>query len=295
MGRDFRIVSLCPSNTEILHALGLIHCVVGVDNYSDWPYAELLGVPRLGPDLHIDMQKVQDLKPDLVLASLSVPGMEHVVAQLEATKLPFLVLSPHDLNDILNDVQTVAETIAQHVDFSGHEQVVHELSARVSRVKSATQNIVNRPTVYFEWWPNPVFSPAKRNWLTGVSNVAGVTNIFEDVDDDKVQDAAQSVIARNPDYFLGVWTGVLQQKVPLQKILSRPGWQKISAFEMKRIFILPEGLYCRPSPRLIDGLEQLVSLVHPDIAASLGCSAPQTYGPVRTANGAWLGGVTPPS
>ena len=70
-----RVVSICPSNTEIIAYLGKTDWLVGVDNYSDWP-ASVLDLPKLGPDLSIDMDKVAACQPDLVLASLSVPGME---------------------------------------------------------------------------------------------------------------------------------------------------------------------------------------------------------------------------
>ncbi|HYG59594.1 MAG TPA: ABC transporter substrate-binding protein, partial [Symbiobacteriaceae bacterium] len=70
-----RLVSLCPSNTEIVHALGLTDWLVGVDDWSDFPSA-VTELPRVGPDLSVDIDRVAALQPDLVLASLSVPGME---------------------------------------------------------------------------------------------------------------------------------------------------------------------------------------------------------------------------
>ena len=70
-----RIISLCPSNTELVHYLGLTQYLVGVDDYSDWPNS-IKSLPKLGPDLNINIDLVESLKPDLVLASLSVPGME---------------------------------------------------------------------------------------------------------------------------------------------------------------------------------------------------------------------------
>ena len=85
---SMRIASLTPSNTEIVHALGLVNQLVGVDNYSDYPVKELLNVPRLGPDLQINMDDLVAVKPDLVLASLSVPGMEKVVEDIKQTGIP---------------------------------------------------------------------------------------------------------------------------------------------------------------------------------------------------------------
>src|SRR5512146_116863 len=103
-----RLVSLCPSNTEILFALGLGEQVVGVDDWSDWP-AEVAGLPRVGGDLTSDLDRVAALRPDLVLASLSVPGMERNVEGLGARGLPHLVLNPHSLDEVLGDILAVGE------------------------------------------------------------------------------------------------------------------------------------------------------------------------------------------
>ncbi len=89
-----RLVSLCPSNTEIACGLGLGPQLVGVDDWSDWP-PEVAGKPRVGSDLTADLDRVAALSPDLVLASLSVPGMERNVAGLAARNLPHIVLDPH--------------------------------------------------------------------------------------------------------------------------------------------------------------------------------------------------------
>ena len=101
-----RIVSLACSNTEILFALGLGAQVVGVDDWSDFP-PQVGGLPRVGPDLGIDMAKVAGLEPDLILASLSVPGMERNIPALERLGVPFLVLDPKSLHDVFGDIERV--------------------------------------------------------------------------------------------------------------------------------------------------------------------------------------------
>ena len=89
-----RVVSICPSNTEVLAYLGKLDVLVGVDDYSDWP-KRVLDLPKVGPDLSIDMDKVEALQPDLILASLSVPGMEKNIEELDARKLPYIILNPN--------------------------------------------------------------------------------------------------------------------------------------------------------------------------------------------------------
>jgi iron complex transport system substrate-binding protein len=290
-----RIVSLCPSNTELVCALGLADCLVGVDTYSDYPPSVVERLPKLGPDLHIDMEKVVDLKPDLTIASLSVPGMERVVEDVRSAGLKHIVLSPHSISDIFEDMRTLASALDGAVPRDVLNTVIGRLQSRVERIREATVKLPpeQRPGLYWEWWPNPIFSPAKENWLTELSELCGAFNVFGHEPTSQVQDDGMRVLQANPDVFLAVWTGVPQQKVPLQKILSRPGWETISAYQKHQLFVLSEGLYCRPSPRLMDGMEQLVALLHPQIAAELSLNPPQHYGPIRLADGSWSGGVTP--
>src|SRR5437764_2367493 len=89
MPRAHRIVSIAPSNTEILHALGLGRRVVGVDRWSDYP-PRVAHLPRVGSDLHVDVGAVVALQPDVVVASLHVPGMEDNLPVLEAAGLQYV-------------------------------------------------------------------------------------------------------------------------------------------------------------------------------------------------------------
>ncbi|MCL6597860.1 MAG: cobalamin-binding protein [Alicyclobacillus macrosporangiidus] len=286
--RTPRIASLCPSNTELLCALGRADCLVAVDNYSDYPAPLVESLPRLGPDLHIDIDALVRIKPDLVLASLSVPGMERVVRQVKEAGLPMLVLNPTSFQDIFDDLRRLAQALGDEVVKDAEVNVIRPLAQRLNRVATATSKLRQRPNLYFEWWPNPIFSPAGANWLTELAELAGGINIFADDPGQQVRDDGRRVIAAAPDYLFAVWTGIPQAKVPIDKIARREGWGQIPAYRNHRIYILCEGLYCRPSPRLMDGLEQLVSLIHPDIARHLGLPEPARYGPIRNADGEWL-------
>lgn len=280
-----RIVSLCPSNTELVHALGLSDCLVGIDNYSDYPPNITEKVSTLGPDLSIDIDKMTALKPDLVLASLSVPGMEKVVDAVAATGFPHLVLSPHRLADIYQDLLLISEWLNDTEISKETERLVEGMQSRVHRVQNITIKMEYRPVLYWEWWPSPVFSPARDNWLTEISYLAGARNLFSEVPGNQVQDDGRRVVAGLPDFFLAVWTGIPQHKVPMRKLLHRPDWENIPALVQKQVYVLSEGLYCRPSPRLIDGLEQLVSLLYPQQARSVGIKKATDYAPIRDITG----------
>lgn len=246
-----RIVSLAPSNTEIVHALGLSDWLVGVDDWSDWP-PEIAALPRVGPDLKVDIEKVAALRPDLVLASLSVPGMEANIAGLRARALPFIILDPHGLEEIWTNIRLVGSMTGTE---ERAEAVVADLTARVEAVRAAA---AARPRLrlYWEWWPKPIYTPGRRNWLTEVSEIVGGVNLFSDYDVDNVRvDDPGEVLRRDPDYVLLAWTGARTPRADL--VRRRPGWDQLAAVREGRVLVLEEGLFNRPSPRLVDGIERL--------------------------------------
>ncbi|MDZ5472106.1 cobalamin-binding protein [Bacillus sp. 31A1R] len=254
-----RIISICPSNTEIIAYLGLTHLLVGVDDYSDWPKS-ILELPRLGPDLSINMDLVEELKPDLVLASLSVPGMEKNIEQLEARKIPHIILNPQSLLDIEGDLVRTAKAL--------NEPLLGETKAKnfrekIDKIREITSAVSYPPSLYWEWWPKPVFTPGQINWLTEISELVGAYNIFKDVELASVQTDWEDVYNRNPDYICLAWVGVRKQKVNPNIVKKRPHWDELAAVAQNRIFVLEEELFCRPSPRLLEGAVRLGKLLHP--------------------------------
>lgn len=256
-----RLISICPSNTELIAYLGLTDKLVGVDNYSDWP-KEIEHLPRLGPDLKINMDKLAELKPDLVIASLSVPGMERNIEQLEKRQIPHLVLkNPQSLEEIKQSFLVLAAAL--DVTKRG-EQLVNKFDAILSQYETLSKK-AEPVTLYWEWWPNPVFTPGRQNWLTYISKLAGGKNIFETEDVASFQTTWEDVFERNPDHICLVWTGINPDKVNPELVKNRPNWRNLEAIKNNRIHILEEALYCRPSLKIIEGLAKLAALLHPQI------------------------------
>ncbi|MET3698570.1 iron complex transport system substrate-binding protein [Bacillus oleivorans] len=253
-----RVVSICPSNTEIVDYLGKTEDLVAVDDFSDWP-PEIHHLPKVGPDLSINIDQVEAMKPDLVLASLSVPGMEKNIEGLEKRKIPFITLNPNSLQEIANDIRIIGEAL-------GYKKVgiekAEQFEAEVRRFKAYSDQIKNRPSLYWEWWPKPVFTPGGLNWLSEISRLAGAYNIFETKHEASVQTDWDEVKRKNPDHICMVWVGVKESKMNPELIKKRPGWSELAAVKNKRIHILEESLYCRPSPRLLEGLEKLLNIIH---------------------------------
>lgn len=253
-----RVVSICPSNTEILDYLGKTDLLVGVDNFSDFPES-IQYLPKLGPDLSIDMEKVADLNPDLVLASLSVPGMEKNIEALDEKGLPYLILNPNSLAEIEADIREVAKALNCMELGEKRAKEFHD-EIEQFRVKAKTNK--KKPTLYWEWWPKPIFTPGGVNWLTEISELAGAVNVFADENVASVQTDWEDVRRRNPDYICMVWVGVKEEKMRPELVMKRPNWNEMTAVQSKNIHVLEESLYCRPSPRLLEGLRKLYRVIH---------------------------------
>lgn len=251
-----RLISICPSNTELLAFLGAEKMLVGIDDFSDWP-AELSHLPKLGPDLSIRMDELEKLEPDLVLASLSVPGMEKNVEELKKRNIPHIILDPQSLENIGQDLLTVGEAcgIDALPAYSAYTATIDEIRSRSAAVK-------NHPSLYWEWWPKPIFTPGKINWLTEVSEITGARNLFEDIDLANHQTDWEDVQTRNPDFILLAWVGIMTDKVKPALVRKRPGFSEMKAADS--IHVMEEELFCRPSPRLLKGAIKLGKLIHPE-------------------------------
>ncbi|WRP05924.1 cobalamin-binding protein [Rossellomorea aquimaris] len=256
-----RIVSICPSNTEIIDYLGLTPFLVGVDDYSDYP-EEVQSLPRLGPDLSINMDKLESLEPDLVFSSLSVPGMEKNIESLDKRNIPHITLNPQSFSDIAEDLLTVGKAcgIEEHA-----MKRQSEFLQTVTRLKTISSGVHHPPSLYWEWWPKPVFTPGKINWLTELSEMIGARNLYEDVDLASVQTDWEDVRKRDPDYICLAWVGVQQKRVNPDIVRNRPGWNDMRAVQLDRIVVLEEALYCRPSPLLLKGAVKLAEMLHPEL------------------------------
>ncbi|HEY4106365.1 MAG TPA: cobalamin-binding protein [Polyangiaceae bacterium] len=248
-----RVVSLTCSNTEIVCALGCADELVGVDDHSDYPVEVVTGLPRVGPDLGIDVARVAALKPDLVLASLTVPGHERVLENLAAAKLPFFAPEPVSLADVYDDITQIAARLG--VPARGAElaqRMQHEIAAVTASVA---------PRLLVEWWPKPVIVPGRKSWVQDLIERAGGENPFalRDVKSTPITDA--EAVRAAPDAVIMSWCGVRLEKYRAEVVYRRPAWQTIPALAKRQVFAVPEAFLGRPGPRLVEGFRALRDIV----------------------------------
>ncbi len=261
-----RVVSLTCSNTEIVSALGCADLLVGVDDHSDFPPEVVAGLPRVGPDLDIDVERVAALEPDLVLASLTVPGHEKVVARLEAAGLDYVAPEPVSVDDVYRDIRQIARLLG--VPRRG-EELAADLATRLEGggapgedgARPEPEPKIPAPKILVQWWPKPVIAPGRRSWVDAMIRGAGGVNPLggEEVKSRPLSD--EEVRRIDPDAVVLSWCGVAPDKVRPDVVLGNRAWRDLDFVRRERVYLVPEAYLGRPSPRLAEGARRLREVV----------------------------------
>ena len=247
---SLRVVSHTCSNTEIVCALGRADWLVGVDDHSDYPPEVVEKLPRIGPDLDIDVDKIQSLAPDLVITSLTVPGHERCLERLQAAGLPCLVTAPHGLADVATDIRRIGAALDAQATA---EALAAKFDACITQPAP-----VDRPVpVLVEWWPKPVIAPGAKSWVNEMLTLAGGCNPWAEADRESLEIDTGMATDAAPELIVMSWCGVQEDKYRPHIVRRREGWENIPAVRNDRIVPISEAWLGRPGPRLIEGIERL--------------------------------------
>jgi iron complex transport system substrate-binding protein len=252
-----RIVSLACSNTEIVCALGCADLLVGVDDHSDYPEDVVAALPKVGPDLNIDVDRVAALDPDLVLATLTVPGHEKVVERLEAAGLPFIAPEPVSLEDVYRDIRDIGARLGVA---DRAEALIRDMRAELEGTEDAAPGDV-RPRILIQWWPKPVITPGRWSWATDVVRAAGGEAVLGDEDVKSRPMTDEEVAERAPDAIVLSWCGVHPDKYRPDVVLRNETWAELPFVREGRVFSIGEPYLGRPGPRLMEGVRRMRAVV----------------------------------
>jgi len=253
-----RIVSLTCSNTEIVCALDCGELLVGVDAHSNHPAEILYGLPRVGPDLDIDIEAVAALRPDLVLGSLTVPGHEKVVEALQSAGLPTLVLAPERLRDIENDIRAIGAELEVG---SRAETLIDSMRQEFESLSQAVDRDREPVPILVEWWPKPVIVPGRDSWVNDLLESVGALNPFADQPAKSLPiEPAQAYAAKIAGISIS-WCGVEERRYRPERVWNRDGWNGVPAVERRLVLPISESYLGRPGPRLVEGARRLGDLV----------------------------------
>ena len=257
-----RIVSLAPSETEILFALDLGPKVVAVDDFSDFP-AEAKGLPKIGGSSgNYNFEQIVALKPDLVLAAGITPP--EAIKKLEELKLTVVVLgTPQTTFDSISSDITVVGQITDQVGQAS--QLTGAMKEKFEAIKAKVATATTRPRVYWELDgtdPAKPYSVGPGSFVGDLVGLAGGANIFEQASSPFPQVSAEQVVAANPEVII---LADAAYGVTVDSVMQRPGWQAIAAVKQQRIAPIDDNLISRPGPRIVEGLEATAKIIHPEL------------------------------
>jgi iron complex transport system substrate-binding protein len=250
-----RIVSLAPSITETLYALRLGDLLVADTDYCDFP-PEARAKPHVGAMLNPNLERIVALKPDLVLGTDEANRRE-TADQLARLGIPLYGLTAHTLDGTLTSLEDLGRIL-------GHGQSTETLVARLrERVEAVEKRVQGRPQpkVLFVVWYRPLITAGKQTFIADVIRHAGGISISDDLTGEWPHMSLEEVLRRNPDVILFPKTAAFAPA--LEEFQKLPGWRELPAVKNRRMYFISETIM-RPSPRLVDALEELAAILHPD-------------------------------
>ena len=262
-GPAHMIVSLAPSSTEILFAIGAGPQVVGRDSLSDYPEAAKKVTDVGGTDMSkVNGEAILAVHPDLVLVANITP-QEQVKAMEDLGLTVFMLPNPTDLNGMYDSLRTVAKLTGHEAET---ETLIASLQARVKTVEDKLTSVTEKPLVFYEIDSTDIKAP----WTAGPGSfietmilLAGGRNVGSSLKDQWAQISLEELVKQNPEVIVlgdAIWGGVTPELVK-----QRAGWGSISAVKNDKLFPFDDSLLSRPGPRLVDGLEALSKLLHPNL------------------------------
>lgn len=256
-----RIVSLAPSNTEILFAIGAGRQVVGRDDFSDYP-AEAQVLPGVGGGFgDYNLEAIVELQPDLVLAAeINTPEQVKALADLGITV--YLLSNPTTLEEMYENLELVGRLAGKSAEATS---LVESLKERVAAVDEKISQVELKPKVFYEL---DATDPAKP-WTAGAGTFidtliarAGGINITADLSEQFAQFSVEELLVRDPEIIL---LGDAAYGVTPEAVAQRTGWKDLQAVKSNQVYPFDDNLVSRPGPRLVDGLEGLAKLFHPEL------------------------------
>jgi iron complex transport system substrate-binding protein len=254
-----KIISLAPSTTELLFALDMGDLVLAKDNNSDYPEEAKLIPYNVSGYKWIDLEVIIGLEPDIIFAA----GINlEWVPDLESRGLKVVILEPESIEDVFSNINLIGSISG---DPQKADRLVSELESRLDSITDKTQvSGLQLPRVYIE------FDTWGGYWTFGsgsfgdeLISLAGGVNIAANSDDMYTSLTSEFIVASDPEiiiYTTNPWISTTPESIK-----NRPGWDSIDAVVGESIFSIDDNLVSRPGPRLIEGLEVLAGLIHPEL------------------------------
>lgn len=254
-----KIVSIGPSNTEILIALGLGDKIITTDNYS----RRIEGLEENKTQIDFknpDEETILNLKPDIIIASApNISGDEDPFRRIKEARISVVYIpSSESIQGIYDDIAFIAEVTG--TEEKGKE-IIDNMKNEIDKIKKIGETITDRKTVYFEIAAEPnIYTFGKDNFLREMIELIGATNIFVD-QGVWMQVTVEEVLKANPDVIM---TNVDYIENPIEAIKSREGWDSLKAVASNQVYYIDSISSLHPSQNITKALREMAKAVYPD-------------------------------
>jgi iron complex transport system substrate-binding protein len=264
-GSPQRIISLSPSNTEVLFALGLEDRLVGVTEYCNYP-PEAQEKAIIGGFATPSIEKIIELEPDLVLASTI--HEEDLLPLFDELGITVMVVESSTLLELFTTMSLVAEVSG--VTAAG-EALIASMQERINAVEAVIAMVspAERTLVYYEVYSDPLMSAGQGAFINEIIQLAGGVNIFNDITDNYPEVSAEVVVERQPEVILFPdYHGTAD--LVLETMTGRPGWESVPAVISGRVYAISDDAFARPGPRVVEAVEEAAVLFYPELFPTQG-------------------------
>lgn len=255
-----RIISLAPSLTEILFALGLEKRIVGVTSFCNYP-ANAKKKGKVGSYSNPNLEKIISLRPDLVLATQGNPLS--LIKRLEKLKITTFAVDPQDVGEVIKTIKKIARiTSAVRKGRKLTNKMEKKLKRIVSRTKGRSEN--DKPKVFLMLWDNPLISAGDKTLLHNLVILAGGRNVAAGSPSNYPIYNVERLLKQDPDVLILIGMGKDWQ-YKLKQIKKNKILRELKAVKKNKIYLIDPDLVNRPGPRIIKGLEKLSKIIHPEM------------------------------
>lgn len=251
-----KIISLAPSNTEIIYALGAQDNLIAVTRYCDYP-DQAKKKPRIGGWLDLKEELIMQHKPDLLLTSTFVQN--EITQKYKKLGLNIEAVMPTTLVGVFNSIRKIGKFVGKEKEA---DLLVKNMNKSINEIKNKSKFVDRRPRLYIEEWHKP--PTVSGNWVPTLVKIAGADYSLIRAGHHSKEVSLQEIQKYNPEYIIISICG-LKDNAQKEWVTKRKGWENLRAVKQNNVYTLDDSFLNRPGPRLTTGLELIANILHPEI------------------------------
>lgn len=241
-----RIVSLAPSNTEILYEIEAGNQVVGTTSLCEYP-EDAAEKPSVGGWTNPRVDRLEELEPDLVIASDDL--QDNAVERVRENGFEVMQVKPHSLEEVFQSIIQIGRTVGKEIEA---KKLVQDIKSKIEKIQ-----LQGSPRIYCEEWMNPPM--ASGNWIPGLIRETGGEYFIEEGERSQKFEL-EDLKEFDPEYIFLNICGSGENLNP-EEINKRDGWQNITAVENEDVYVIDDALLNRPGPRIVEGIKQIAEKI----------------------------------